>query len=51
MPWVVGVMVSLLACTTSLVRNNTIVDVTDVGGSIYLGGPGSIVEYNHILMT
>ena len=36
-----------LACTKSIVRNNTIVDATD-GGIVVFGAPGSVVESNVI---
>lgn len=36
-----------LACTNSVVRNNTIVDATD-GAIVIFGAPGSLVEGNHI---
>lgn len=36
------------ACKQSLVRNNTIVDATDVA-LVLFGGPGSIIEDNHII--
>jgi parallel beta-helix repeat protein len=36
-----------LACTHSVVRNNTIVDATD-GGIVIFGAPGSLVEGNTI---
>ena len=38
-----------IACTTSFIHHNTIMDVTDVG-LVLFGSPGSIVEYNHILV-
>ncbi len=36
-----------LACTNSVVRNNTIVDATD-GGIVVFGAPGSLIENNVI---
>lgn len=36
-----------LACTNSVVRNNTIIDATD-GGIVIFGAPGSLVEGNLI---
>ncbi len=36
-----------LACTNSVVRNNTIIDATD-GGIVIFGAPGSVVEGNEI---